>query len=119
MAFSCCFRSRKTNYSSICHLQTCRRVGTSASASEEREGEYGTESERKIKKFNVEDIVGCNLVNKETVLPSKDTWLIVVHHKTTVTKVSNHGHPLCCVFVGLVGMIHEVQLLYVLDVDAL
>jgi hypothetical protein len=100
-------------------LQTHGIVGKSASASEEREGEYGTESEHKIKKFNVEDIVGYSLVNKETVVPSKDTWLIVVHHKTAVTKDSRHGHPLCCVFVSLVGMIHEVQFLFVLDVDAL
>ena len=35
----------------ICHLQTCGRVGESASACEEREGEYGTESEKKIKKI--------------------------------------------------------------------
>lgn len=103
----------------ICHLPTHGRVGKSASAFEEKEGEFGTESEQKIKTFNVEDIVGCNLVNKETVVPSKDTWLIVVHHKTTVAKVSRHGHPLCCVFVSLVGMIHEVQFLFVLDVDAL
>ena len=102
----------------ICHSQTHGRIGKSASAFEEKEGEYGTESEQKIKKFNVEDIVGCNLVNKETVVPSKDTWLIIVHHKTTVAKVSSHGHPLCCVFVSLVGMIHEVQFLFVLDVDA-
>lgn len=109
MSFSCCFRLWKTNNSGIkCHLQTHGRVGKSASASEEREGEYGTESEQKIKKFKVEDIVGCNLLNKETVVPSKDTWLIVVHHKTTVEKVSSDGHPLCCVFVSLVGMIHEV-----------
>jgi len=103
----------------ICHLQTCRRVCKSASASEEREGEYGTESEQKIKKFKVEDITGCDLLNKETVVSSKDTWLIVVHHKTAVEKVSSDGHPLCCVFVSLVGMIHKVQFLLVLDVDAL
>jgi len=81
----------------ICHLQTCGRVGESASACEEREGEYGTESEKKIKKFKLEDILGCNLLNKETVVPSKDTWLIVVHHKTAGGKVSSDGHPLCCV----------------------
>lgn len=94
------------------HLQTHGSLDKSASAFEEREGEYGTEREQKIKKFNVEDIVGCSLVNKETVVPSKDTWLIVVHHKTTVANVPSHGHPHCCVFVSLVGMIHEVQFLF-------
>jgi hypothetical protein len=97
------------NSGMICHLQIHERVDKSASASDAREGECGTKSEQKIKKFNVEDIVGCNLVNKETVVPSKGTWLIVVHHKTTVAKVSIHGDPMCCVFVSLVGMIHEVQ----------
>ena len=98
MAFSCCFRLWKTNNNGmICHLQTSGRVGKSASASEEREGECGSESEQKIKKFKVEDIVGCNLLNKETVVPSKDTWFIVVHHKTAVKKISSDGHPLCCV----------------------
>jgi hypothetical protein len=98
------------NIGMIHHLQTHERVAKSASASDAREGEDGAESEHKSKKMNIEDIVGCNLVNKETVVPSKDTWLIVVHHKTTVTKVSSHGDPMCYVFVSLVGMIHEVQL---------
>jgi hypothetical protein len=90
-------------------LQTHGSVNKLASASDAREGEYGTESEQKIRKFNVEDIVGCNLVNKEKVVPSKDAWLILVHHKTTVSKFSGHAHPQCCVFVSLVGKIHEVQ----------
>jgi hypothetical protein len=94
----------------ICHLQTRDRVVKSPPASDARAGEYGTESKQKIRKFNVGNIVGYNFMNKQTVVPSKDTWLIVVHHKTTVAKVSSHGHPLCCVFVSLVGMIHEVQL---------
>ena len=111
MAFSCYFRLRKTDNSGrICRSHTHGSTDKSASASDAREVEYGNEREQKIRKFNVEDIVGCNLVNKETVVPSKDTWLIVVHHKTTVAKVSGHAHPLCCVFVSFVGMIHEVQL---------
>jgi hypothetical protein len=98
----------------IRHSQTHGSIDKSASASDAREGEYGNEREQKRRKFNVKDIVGCNLVNKETVVPAKDTWLILVHHKTTVAKVPGHAHAMCCVFVSLVGMIQEVQLIYYL-----
>jgi hypothetical protein len=59
--------------------------------------------------FDVENIVGYHLVNKETVVPSKYTWLIVVHHKTTAAKTPQCALPVCCILISLIRRIHEVS----------
>jgi len=74
-----------------------------------RESDSRTEKERKSRKFCVESILGYSLVSKETVVPSKCTWLIVVHHKTTAVKISQYELPVCCILISLIGTIHEVQ----------
>jgi hypothetical protein len=66
-------------------------------------------NKEKLRDFCAEDILGYDVVSKQTVMASKCTWMIVVHHKTTAAKVSLCSPPVCCVLVSLIGTIPEVQ----------
>jgi hypothetical protein len=71
--------------------------------------ENSINSKQRLRNFCVEDILGYDLLSKETVVPSKYTWMIVVHHKTTAAKMSLYAPSMCCVLVSLIGMNCEVQ----------
>jgi hypothetical protein len=96
----------------VCHSERHVDDNKGSSASDiihAREGEFSTKSKQSSRIFDVKSIVGYNLVNKETVVPSEYTWLIVVHHKTTAAKISQSGLPVCCILISLIGRIHEVS----------
>jgi hypothetical protein len=93
----CCFRLKKdTDSGSACHSD----IYTTANKVKNKE---------KLRGFCAEDILGYDVVSKQTVVPSKCTWMIVVHHKTTAAKVSSCSPAVCCVLVSLIGTIPEVQ----------
>jgi hypothetical protein len=71
--------------------------------------ENTTKSKQRLRNFCVEDILGYDLLSKETVVPSKYAWVVVVHHKTTAAKISLYAPSMCCVLVSLIGTIREVS----------
>jgi hypothetical protein len=72
--------------------------------------ENRTKNKQRLRNFSVEDILGYDLLSKETVEPSKYTWVIAVHHKTTAAKISLNAPSMCCVLVSLIGMLHKVSI---------
>ncbi|XP_021926048.1 uncharacterized protein LOC110832902 isoform X3 [Zootermopsis nevadensis] len=92
-----------------CHSDGYVNDSEKASTSDIIHAREGTKNKQRSGQFDVENIVGYNLVTKETVVPSKYTWLIVVHHKTAAVKPSQCALPMCCLLVSLIGRIHEVS----------
>jgi hypothetical protein len=109
---SCFFRLRKKSDSVVtCLSGVCLSGNETASASgmtHAREGD-GSNSKQRAGNFDAGNIVGYSLLNKKTLVPSKHTWLIVVHHKTTVAKTPQCAVPVCCVLISLIRRIHKVN----------
>lgn len=72
--------------------------------------ENRTKCKQRLRDFSVEDILGYDLLSKETVVPSKYAWVIVVLHKTTAAKISMNAPSMCCVLVSFIGPIHKVSI---------
>jgi hypothetical protein len=70
--------------------------------------ENKTKSKERLREFCAEDILGYDLLSKQTVVPSECTWVIVVHHKTTAAKITLYACSMCCVLVSLIGTVREV-----------